>query len=54
MFTPIGMTGWPRFLPVFFGYAADNPLDVKFVDWIGLKNLHKFLRLMTALGSSQR
>jgi hypothetical protein len=37
MFTPIVMTDWPRFLPVFFGYADDNPVDVKFVDRIGLE-----------------
>jgi hypothetical protein len=37
MFTPIGMTVWPRFLPVFFGYADDNPVDVKFIDRIGLE-----------------
>jgi len=37
MFTPIGMTVWAGFLPVFFGYADDNPVDVKFVDRIGLE-----------------
>jgi hypothetical protein len=37
MFMPIGMTVWAGFLPIFFGYADDNPVDVKFVDRISLE-----------------